>query len=500
MDVAIIRQSPLTVSTAALIVPAFEDQPAPSLGAPAIDSLIAGFYQSGEFKGGASEHLLLHVPPGAAASRIVLIGLGKASELTPANLRKAAGLAVRFIRSKAVKSAAMLLLSSASSSVEDGVAAIVEGALLGDYEPDFLKSGESSRDKRLTSFAVVAPGAGASADAAMARGVILAESQNFARDLGNEPANVLNPTELANRARLMANQEGLEIEILEEDRLVQLGMGSLLGVAKGSAQPPVLVIVRYRPAPANPGNPSPAVHLGLVGKGVTFDSGGLSIKPADGMEKMKFDMCGAAGVLGAMRAIARLKPAIPVTAIVPSVENMTGPAAQRPGDIVKALNGKTIEVLNTDAEGRLILNDALTYAQRLGCTHLVDAATLTGAIVVALGHLYSGAFTNNQELLDRLQAAARKQGELFWQMPLDAEYKELLKNAYADLSNIGGRWGGAISAAYFLKEFADPTPWVHLDIAGTAWLDDAKPHLAKGATGKCVRTFVELAMSWSASS
>lgn len=501
MDVAIIRQSPAAFQTPALIVPAFEDQGPPALGSPALDALVAGFYESGEFKGCAAEHVLIHAPAGLAAARLVLMGCGKAAECTPAVLRKVAGAAVRHIRSKAVKSAAMLLsipAGSPAASPDASIAAMVEGALLGDYEPDFLKSGESSRDKRLSSFAVIAPGAGGSAEAAMSRGVILAESQNFARDLGNEPANVLNPTELANRARLMANQEGLEIEILEEDRLVQLGMGSLLGVAKGSAQPPVLVIVRYRPAPANPGNPSPSVHLGLVGKGVTFDSGGLSIKPADGMEKMKFDMCGAAGVLGAMRAIARLKPPIPVTAIVPSVENMTGPSAQRPGDIVTALNGKTIEVLNTDAEGRLILNDALTYGQRLGCTHMVDAATLTGAIVVALGHLYSGAFTNNQEFLDRLQLAARKQGELFWQMPLDAEYKELLKNPYADLSNIGGRWGGAISAAYFLKEFADPTPWVHLDIAGTAWLDDAKPHMAKGATGICVRTFVDLAMSWGA--
>ncbi len=341
---------------------------------------------------------------------------------------------------------------------------------------------------------MVSASAGASGEGAVSRGVILAESQNFARDLGNEPANVLNPTELANRAKLMANQEGLEIEILDEDRLVQLGMGSLLGVATGSAQPPVLLIVRYRPASVNRVKTSKAIHLGLVGKGVTFDSGGISIKPADGMEKMKYDMCGAAAVLGAMRAIARLKPAVEITALVPVVENMTGSGAQRPGDIVKTLSGKTVEVLNTDAEGRLILNDAITYAQRLGCTHLVDAATLTGAIVVALGHLYTGAFTNNQEWMDRVMAAAKSQGEKFWQMPLDVEYKDLLKNAFADLSNIGGRWGGAISAAYFLKEFADPTPWVHLDIAGTAWHDDAKPHMAKGPTGVCVRTFVELAM------
>jgi leucyl aminopeptidase len=214
------------------------------------------------------------------------------------------------------------------------------------------------------------------------------------------------------------------------------------------------------------------------------------------MEKMKYDMAGGAAVLGAMRAIAQLKPAIPVTALVPAVENMVGSRAQRPGDIVTSLSGKTIEVLNTDAEGRLILVDALTYAQRLGCTHLVDAATLTGAIVVALGHVNIGAFTNNEELLGRVMASAKAEGEKMWHMPLDDEYKDLLKSPFADLANIGGRWGGAISAAWFLREFAGDTPWVHLDIAGTAWLDEAKPFLAKGPSGVCVRSFARLAMAW----
>ena len=490
MDVTLLRQAPETIDTDALIVLATED--APVRLQAACDALIAVYFEQGEFKGGAGEHLLLHAPAGLKAARLLLIGCGKADGLDTAGVRKAAGIAVRQLRSKAVKRAAIVLSRPADDAA---ITAAVEGAMLGDYEPDFLKTGESSRDKRLSSFSVVSASAGASGEGAVSRGVILAESQNFARDLGNEPANVLNPTELANRAKLMANQEGLEIEILDEDRLVQLGMGSLLGVATGSAQPPVLLIVRYRPASVNRVKTSKAIHLGLVGKGVTFDSGGISIKPADGMEKMKYDMCGAAAVLGAMLAIARLKPAVEITALVPVVENMTGSGAQRPGDIVKTLSGKTVEVLNTDAEGRLILNDAITYAQRLGCTHLVDAATLTGAIVVALGHLYTGAFTNNQDWMDRVMAAAKSQGEKFWQMPLDVEYKDLLKNAFADLSNIGGRWGGAISAAYFLKEFADPTPWVHLDIAGTAWHDDAKPHMAKGPTGVCVRTFVDLALS-----
>jgi leucyl aminopeptidase len=263
-------------------------------------------------------------------------------------------------------------------------------------------------------------------------------------------------------------------------------------VAQGSDEPPVLIVLRYTPA----GKAKSSDHLALIGKGVTFDSGGISIKPADGMEKMKYDMCGAAAVLGAMKAIAQLKPSVAVTAFVPSVENMLSGRAQRPGDIVKSLSGKTIEVLNTDAEGRLILNDAITYAKKLGCTHLVDAATLTGAIVVALGSVNTGVVTNNDALLTRVMAAAKEEGEKMWHMPLDDDYKELLKSAFADLANIGGRWGGAISAAWFLKEFAEETPWVHLDIAGTAWLDDAKPSMAKGPTGVCVRTFAKLATSW----
>jgi leucyl aminopeptidase len=268
-------------------------------------------------------------------------------------------------------------------------------------------------------------------------------------------------------------------------------MGALLGVAQGSAEPPVLIVLRYRPLQA-----ASSAHLGLVGKGVTFDSGGISIKPSDGMEKMKYDMAGGAAMLGAMRAIAQIRPALPVTAFIPCVENMPGGRAQRPGDIVAAMSGKTIEVINTDAEGRLILADALVYARRQGCTHLVDAATLTGAIVVALGHLNVGLFANDDAMRDRVLQAARASGERTWPMPLEEDYKEYLKSAFADLANVGGRWGGAITAAIFLKEFAEETPWVHLDIAGTAWLDESKPYLAKGPTGIPVRTLVRLAADW----
>jgi leucyl aminopeptidase len=487
MTIRMVRASAATIAADVLIVPAFENYP-PKLS-QACDTAAAELYESREFRGKALELALLHKPAGVEARRLLLVGLGKREPATAVDFRKAAGAAVRHIQSKSLRDVALWLDRPLQTAAN--VAAVVEGAVLGEWEPDVLKTDPEKLNKRLDRFTLVATDAAAEADAAYERGLAMAESQNLARDLINEPANRLNPTELGRRAQKMASDSGLECEVLSRDRMRQLGMGSLLGVAQGSAEEPVLIIVRYKPV-----QPAEGVHLGLVGKGVTFDTGGISIKPAEGMEKMKYDMAGGAAVLGAMRAIARLKPSVPVTALVPAVENMPGDKAQRPGDIVTTLNGKTVEVLNTDAEGRLILIDALTYAQRLGCTHLVNAATLTGAIAVALGNVYAGVFSNNQELLDRVLRSANVQGEKMWHMPLDDEYKEQLKSPFADLPNIGTRWGGAITAAYFLKEFADPTPWVHLDIAGTAWLDDAKPFLAKGPTGICVRTFTDLATSW----
>jgi len=435
---------------------------------------------SGEFSGKSEELAVLHQPHGLRAKRLAVVGGGKRDSY---DLRRSVATVVRALKQKGVKKLAWWLNGADPE-------AVVEGALTGNFEPDQYKT--ANQGKSLEAFYAVAVANGAELDRAFERGRILGESQNFTRELVNEPANRLTPLILAERARAMAEEMGLEYEMLDENRMRQLGMGALLGVAQGSAEPPALIIVRYKPATA----PKSGDHLALIGKGVTFDSGGVSIKPAEGMEKMKYDMGGGAAVLGAIRAIAQLKPSIPVTAFVPTVENMVGAKAQRPGDIVKSLNGKTVEVLNTDAEGRLILIDAIAYAKRQGCTHLVDAATLTGAIVVALGHVNIGAFTNNESFLARVMAAARAEGEKMWHMPLDDEYKDLLKSAFADLANIGGRWGGAISAAWFLREFVDDTPWVHLDIAGTAWLDDAKPYMAKGPTGVCVRTFTKLSMNW----
>ncbi|HTA69154.1 MAG TPA: leucyl aminopeptidase, partial [Bryobacteraceae bacterium] len=406
-------------------------------------------------------------------------------EFTAAEMRKLSGAMLRALKPKGVRSIVIALEEPFRS--DDFAAAAVEGALLGDMEANRYKTDPKKNEKQVASFAVLG-----GSQAAVDRGRILAEAQNFTRDLANEPANLLTPTGLAESARKMAADYSLECEILDQDRMRQLGMGALLGVAQGSAEPPAMIILRYKPA----AKPSSKDHLGLVGKGVTFDTGGISIKPAEHMDQMRYDMAGGAAMLGAMRAIAQLKPAIPVTAIIPTVENMPGSRAQRPGDIVTSLSGKTVEVLNTDAEGRMILIDALTYAQRLGCTHLIDAATLTGSIVVALGFVNIGAFTNNQAFLDKLMAAAKAEGEKMWQMPIDEEYKEALKSDFADLHNIGGRPGGSVTAAMFLKDFVNDLPWVHLDIAGTAWLEETKPYMAKGASGVGVRTFVRLAQNW----
>ena len=451
------------------------------------DSL-SDVYGSGEVAGKIFEMTLVHQPKGVKAKRLLLAGAGPAGKFTTFEMRRVSAAALRHLKSRSLRNIGILL--DGSFATPDHVQAAVEGAMLGDYEPDRYKS-EKKDVKVVDDFTVSAPGGGAELKQAAERGRTIAEAQNLARELINEPANKLTPTSLAEAARQMAGANGLECEVLDQDRMRQLGMGSLLGVAMGSAEPPALIVLRYLPA-----KPGGAAHLGLVGKGVTFDTGGISIKPADGMEKMKYDMAGGAAMIGTMRALAQLKPPIAVTALIPAVENMPGSRAQRPGDIVTSLSGKTIEVINTDAEGRLILADALTYARRLGCTHLVDAATLTGAVVVALGSINIGAFSTDDGLVGRVLESARAAGEKMWRMPLDDDYKEQLKSAFADMANVGGRPAGSITAALFLSEFAEQTPWVHLDIAGTAWLDEAKPYMSKGPIGVGVRTFVDLAMNW----
>ncbi len=447
---------------------------------------------SGEFTGKLHEIAILHRPEGIMAKRLVVVGGGKRPKFTADEGRKLTGALVRVMKAKGIRTLALLEDDAFGT---DNAAAEVEGALLGAWEAHKYKSDPKKNEKQLETFVLAVSSAKAGViEAAVRRGEIIADAQNMARDLVNEPANKLTPIALAEAAREMSAEAGLECEVFDEPAMRVLGMGSLLGVAQGSSNPPFLVVMKYKPSQV-----TGADHLALVGKGVTFDTGGISIKPADGMEKMKYDMAGAAAVIGAMKAIAQLKPAVPVTGYVPVVENMVNGNAQRPGDIVTSLSGKTIEVLNTDAEGRLILADTLTYANRNGATHIVDAATLTGAIGIALGHYNMGAFTNNAEFLERFLASSRAAGEKAWQLPMDEEYKDYLKSAFADLPNIGGRAGGSITAAWFLREFADPTPWVHLDIASTAWLDDARPWLSKGPTGVALRSFVQLALDWNLS-
>jgi leucyl aminopeptidase len=323
-----------------------------------------------------------------------------------------------------------------------------------------------------------------------ARGLVLGESCNVARWLANEPGNTLTPRVFADRAATVASEAHLSVDVLDETQIAELGMGLLLGVARGSSEPPRLIVLRHGP-PAAPGTPV----LGLVGKGITFDSGGISIKPADGMERMKDDMAGGAAVLGAMRAMAMLGAPIRVVGVIPTTENMPGGRAIKPGDILRGASGKTVEVINTDAEGRLILGDGLWYAQRLGATHLVDVATLTGACVVALGKITSGLFGTPDRWVEVVREAADRAGDRVWPMPIFDEYREQLRSDIADFTNTGGRPAGAITAALFLKEFAGHLPWAHLDIAGTAWAEEAKPFLPRGASGVAVRTLAELAWS-----
>ncbi len=449
-----------------------------------IASAVADIIGSGEVTAKMFETTWIHAPAKLKAKRLLLIGGGKEKAFSAVQLRRLAGAAVRAMKPRAIRSFAMLAPQGIDGAL--AVKAMIEGAFVGDFDPDTYKS--DRKDQKIDSVTVIATGDQAKLQQAHDEGRIIGESQNFTRDLVNEPSNRMTPTVLADRAKKMADEVGLECEIFGADKIKELKMGAFWGVAQGSDEPPALIVMRYEPA----GAPAQPV-LGLVGKGITFDTGGISIKPADGMEKMKYDMAGGAAMIGAMRAIALLKPKVKVTAIICATENMPSGKAQKPGDIQTAMSGKTIEIINTDAEGRLVLADGLCYARQLGCTHLIDAATLTGAVVVALGYAHAGVFASDEKMYERFQTALTDSGEKFWRLPLGEEYTEAMVSGIADLVNSGARWGGACTAAAFLKEFAEDTPWMHLDIAGTAWMEDAKPWIAKGPSGIAVRTLVEFA-------
>ena len=477
--------------------PDAKPQPTLLVADPSVQAAAAAVLASGEYKAGANETVLLHAPAGLAAKRLLLVGLGKLAKATVHSVRQAAGTAIRFAKPRGIREVVLALPSSEILPAATSGRAAVEGAFIGDFDPDTYRS--DRKDQSIQSFTLAAP-AGAdpkTVEASFAEGVIIGESQNFARSLVNEPGNKLTPTVLGQRAALMAQEVGLDWEVHSTEKLHELKMGAFWSVAQGSAEPPALIVLRYTPEGVADGP-----VLGLVGKGITFDTGGISIKPADNMEKMKYDMAGGAAMIGAMRAIALLKPRVRVIAIVCAAENMPSGTAQKPGDVQTAMPltpgkpGKTIEIINTDAEGRLVLADGLTYARQLGATHLIDAATLTGAIKVALGMVTAGAFSNDDSTYARFDAALQVSGEKFWRLPLGDEYADLIKSDIADIKNTGGRWGGAINAAEFLHTFAEDTPWIHLDIAGMAWVEDSRPYIAKGPSGIGVRSILEWVRSF----
>jgi len=445
------------------------------------------FLNSGEFKADAGGTLLLHAPAGLKAQRLLIVGTGKVARLSTEELRKAAGTAIRTAKAKNIRDAA-IVFPKLDANLDTAAAsrALTEGFLLADYDADTYRS--QREDRSMQNVALLGETSlQAELENGFREGEVFAAAQNFARSLVNEPGNILTPTELGRRAAAMCEANGLSCEVHSTEKLQELGMGAFLGVAQGSVQPPALIVMRYKPAKAANSN-----VVGLVGKGITFDTGGISIKPADGMDKMKYDMAGAAAMIGAMQAIAALKPAVEVIGVICSAENMPSGTAYKPGDVLTAMSGKTIEVMNTDAEGRLVLADGLHYAKTLGATHLINAATLTGACVVALGKLNSGLFSNDDATVALFREAVNKTNETFWQLPCTDDYRDLIKSDIADIRNTGmDRWGGAITAAMFLKEFVGETPWIHLDIAGQAWIDDARSYIAKGPSGVAVRSIVE---------
>jgi leucyl aminopeptidase len=486
MQVLVAHDAPLAARAGALVVPVFTGKEL-SGAAKAVDDALGGavsdILSGEEIKGKLADLALLHAK-GHPFARVLLVGLGDRAKFEPAHLARYAGAAVRYLGRRNVKEIAIALPDEAKGNETAYASFVAEGAIGGFFDTTIY---QEKPDKHIAveSVAVLDAGFDAKAVAAgVARGVIVGDAVNFARRLAVTPANDMTPTILAEEATKGAKAAGIDVDVLDEATCRKEGMGSFLSVAQGSAQPPKFIVLRYD------GDPGSKELLALVGKGITFDTGGISLKPPERMEEMKYDMSGGAGVIAAMCALGKLKPQLNVVGIVPATENMPGGKATKPGDIVKAMNGKTIEVINTDAEGRLILADALCYANKLGATKIVDCATLTGACVIALGHAASAAVGNTESFTDEFLAAAKPSGERYWHMPLYDDYATAMKSDIADLKNTGGRAAGTLTAAAFLKSFVDETPWLHLDIAGTAYLETESAWQAKGPTGTPVRAFV----------
>ena len=473
-----------------LAYPVFEEE----TGNASLDPLdkitrgaVKAVISSGEFKPEFCKTCKISNPSGLKARHLLLVGAGKKSQFDPARLRQIAGAAVRSAKLSAVKSVGFLCRGNYPAGLASRLA--TEGALYANYESDIYKT-RNKEEREIETLLPIFRSRVAQAEVrdGIRRGIIIGDATNFARTLANEPSNILTPSQFAARALTIASQAGLIARVMEREEMEKLGMNTLLAVSRGSEEPPKFIILQTHKDLGKRRRPLYA----LVGKGVTFDSGGISIKPSDKMEEMKADMSGGAAVLGAMVALARLRPRHPVVGLIPAVENLPSGKATKPGDVVKSYLGKTVEIINTDAEGRLILADALAYARTLGATHIVDIATLTGACTVALGRVNAGMMGTDQKMIDRLRSNCRITGEGLWQLPLDEEYRKAIRSEIADIKNVGDRWGGAITAGKFLEEFVEDTPWVHLDIAGVDLDYDGRPFACKGATGFGVRTLVQL--------
>ena len=483
-----VANTPLpATATDLIIVPIAQDRVADALSK--LDAAVAEDVRSalerGEFRAKAYEIYSAPAPPqGWHASRVVFVGGGNRCEIDAERFRRMATAAARVAHHQKRPRIAWADVEPGALQTAARVDIIAEGIVLANFDNGVHKS---KNDQQFFVSEATVLTAEPAADAAR-HGQVIGEAINAARVLINEPGNYLTPRVLADKAAELGSVPGVTAEILDEKKIASLDMGLLLGVARGSVEPPRLLVLKYTPSNA----PSDKM-LGLVGKGITFDTGGISIKPSDGMERMKDDMAGGASVVAALRSIALQQLPVRAVAIVPMTENMPGGKATKPGDILKGASGLTVEVNNTDAEGRLILGDGLWYARQVGATHLVDVATLTGAVVVALGKITTGLWGAPQPWVDHIKAAAERAGEKVWQLPLFDEYRDQLKSEIADMLNSPGRPAGSITAAMFLKEFAGSGPWAHLDIAGTAWAEESKAWQPKGATGVMIRTLVEVA-------
>ncbi|MHB8462484.1 MAG: leucyl aminopeptidase [Vulcanimicrobiaceae bacterium] len=489
MHVRSVQDSPLSVRVGALIVPLFTDgvlDGATEVANDALGGAVADIVAAGEHKGKLGEMTLVHAKE-HPFRRLIVVGLGEREKFEPLFIGRAVGAAVRAFGRKGIKEFAVALPPKAKGHEAACASFAAEGAItstfdLGSYQKDTEKNNVAE------SLSILSEGFDAQALAAgIARGHALGTAINLARRLANTPANDMTPTHLGKEALAVGKATGVQVDVHDAAWAEKHKMGSFLSVAQGSVQPPAFIVMTYK------GDPSSKELLALVGKGITFDTGGISIKPAAGMEDMKMDMSGAAGVIATMHALGTLKPKVNVVAIAPATENMPDGKSTKPGDIVRAMNGTTIEVINTDAEGRLVLCDALTYAQSLGATKIIDCATLTGACVIALGHAASAAMTNDDAFLNAFLAATKHTGERYWHMPLFDDYTQAMKSDIADLKNTGGRAAGTLTAGAFLKTFIEKTPWIHLDIAGTAYVEKETAWLSKGAQGVPVRALVAYA-------